>query len=64
VRMLFKRNVPITACFDSQSNGAARQREPFIFAVEAPFFTAGSCRGLPTHIATRGSVLLCVRMKS
>jgi hypothetical protein len=31
VRVLFKRNVAITACFDFQSNGAARQREPFIF---------------------------------
>ena len=29
--MLFKRNVSITVCFDFQSNGAARQREPFIF---------------------------------
>ena len=31
MRVLFKRNVSITACFDFQSNGAARQREPFIF---------------------------------
>ena len=31
MRVLFKRNVSITACFDFQSNDAARQREPFIF---------------------------------
>ena len=31
MRVLFKRNVSITACFDFQSNRVAHQREPFIF---------------------------------
>jgi hypothetical protein len=31
VRVLFKRNVSTIACFDFQSNSAARQHEPFIF---------------------------------
>jgi hypothetical protein len=43
VRVLFKRNVSITACFDFQSNAAARQREPFIF----------DPRARPAHCRTR-----------
>jgi hypothetical protein len=58
VRVLFKRNVSITACFDFQSNGAARQREPFIFDPRAlcsprqvcvrprPTVNVASCDGL------------------
>ena len=52
MRVLFKRNVSITACFDFQSNRAAHQREPFIFDPSA-LIAPTSVRPAPANCKCR-----------
>ena len=47
MRVPFKRSVSSTACFYFQSNGAARQREPFIFDSSACLESSRRQSGMP-----------------